>query len=251
LAFEIERHSFNGGVSFEDVVEAYHFDLTLRDLLTEALEIVEVDLRAAIAYEWGQRHGAFGHTDSTKFFHRFSHSDWLGRLKDECGRSSELFVAHFRRKYCEFPDLPVWIVTEVMSFGMLSRMFKGIKKSDQSAIAIRYRLQATTLESWMHHCVYIRNLCAHHSRLWDRVWSIKPTLPHGKDWRAPLTNSRLFATLLLLHHLMSRMPAATAFNETWKSRVETHLGNPPKTSRAPELMGLLKGWQEQPAWNSA
>lgn len=180
LAFEVQRHSFNSGVSFEHVVEAYQFDLTLRDLLTEALEIVEVDLRAVIAYEWGSRHGAFGHIDSTKFFRRFYHRDWLKRLNEECGRSSELFVEHFKQKYLEYPNLPVWIVTELMSFGMLSRMFQGMTKKDQTNIAGRYGLQAITLESWMHHCVYVRNLCAHHSRLWDRVWAIKPELPYSK-----------------------------------------------------------------------
>ncbi|MEZ6152362.1 MAG: Abi family protein [Pirellulaceae bacterium] len=251
LAFEAPRHNFNGGVSFEHVFEAYQFDLTLRDLLTEALEIVEVDLRAAMAYEWGHCHGAFGHTDSAKFFVHFKHSDWLSRLKEESGRSSELFVEHFKQKYSEFPNLPVWIVTEVMSFGMLSRMFKGMNKSNQTPIARRYRLQPNILASWMHHCVYIRNLCAHHSRLWDRVWAIKPQLPHGKDWQAPLTNLRLFPTLLLLRRLMHQMPAAIAFNATWKVRIEQHLDSPPKAPNAFELMGLPRDWRIHPAWNFA
>ncbi|MEZ6098453.1 MAG: Abi family protein [Pirellulaceae bacterium] len=77
LAFENGRHNFNGGTKFDDVVAAYHFDLTLRDLITEALEVVEVDLRAAIAHDFGQQHGAFGHTDPAKVFQRFNHIDWL------------------------------------------------------------------------------------------------------------------------------------------------------------------------------
>ncbi|MDZ7618082.1 MAG: hypothetical protein U1E05_13845, partial [Patescibacteria group bacterium] len=52
--------------------------------------------------------------------------------------------------------------------------------------------------------VDIRNLCAHHARLWDRVWTIKPERPAGKDWQPPNlpSNSRLFATLLILRHMM-------------------------------------------------
>lgn len=73
-AFELQRHNFIGGTTFEDVVAAYQFDLTLRDLLTEALEIVEVDLRASIAYQFGQRYGAFGHTDPAHFYQYFSHT---------------------------------------------------------------------------------------------------------------------------------------------------------------------------------
>ena len=97
LAFELQRHNFNGGTTFEDVVSAYQFDLTLRDLLTEALEVVEVDLRAAIAYEFGQRSGAFGHTTPANFYGQFNHTDWLDGLRKEAGRSSELFVQHFQQ----------------------------------------------------------------------------------------------------------------------------------------------------------
>jgi abortive infection bacteriophage resistance protein len=119
LAFENGRHNFNGGTTFDEVVAAYHFDLTLRDLLTEALEVVEVDLRAAIAYGFGRKYGAFGHTDPANFYSHFKHAIWLDGLRKEADRSSELFVQHFRQTYAEFPDLPVWIVTEVMSFGTL------------------------------------------------------------------------------------------------------------------------------------
>ena len=108
------------GTTFEQIVDAYQFDLSLRDLVTEALEIIEVDLRAAIAYFFGQRYGAFGHTVATNFYAGFGHMDWLLRLQEEANRSSELFVTHFQQAYVEFPDLPVWMVTEVMSFGGLS-----------------------------------------------------------------------------------------------------------------------------------
>ncbi len=107
LGFESQRHEFVAGTTFEQVVEAYTFDLTLRDLITEALEVVEVDLRAAVAYVFGQRHGPFGHVDPKKFFRRFDHQSWLDRLRDEANRSSELFVTHIRNTYDEFPDLPI------------------------------------------------------------------------------------------------------------------------------------------------
>ncbi len=151
LAFEAKRHEFTAGTTFDQIVAACQFDLTLRDLVTEALEVIEVDLRSAVAHLFGEKHGAFGHTDPTAFYRRFKHYEWLDRLRDEAERSSELFVLHFKETYNEFPDLPVWIVTEVMSFGGLSTMFAGMLKNDQRMIAQRYRLQAHVLTSWMHH----------------------------------------------------------------------------------------------------
>jgi abortive infection bacteriophage resistance protein len=251
LAFETSRHNFAGGTTFESVVDAYYFDLTLRDLVTEALEVVEVDLRAAIAYHFGKRHGPFGHTVAANFFGQFHHSGWLTRLREESDRSSELFVEHFRNSYAEFPDLPVWIVMEVMSFGGLSQMVKGMLKADQKAIATRYGLQPRVLQKATHHLTYVRNLCAHHSRLWDRVWAIKPELPVGAGWSPPQLpgNGRLFCTLLLLRKMLKRIPAATAFSDEWRSRVEARMTSLPATFKPLNRLGLTPNWNTHPVWN--
>lgn len=250
LAFETQRHTFNNGTTFDHVVAAYYFDLTLRDLLTEALEVVEVDLRAAIAHSFGQKYGAFGHINPANFYPHFKHTDWLDGLRKEAGRSSELFVQHFQQTYAEFPDLPVWIVTEVMSFGTLSHMYKGMLKHDQRAVAGRFGIQASFLQSWMHHCVYIRNLAAHHSRLWDKVWAIKPQLPPFADWQPPLLPSdrHLFATLLVLRKFLSHIPSAQAFSLQWKERVEQHIAQPPSAPNPHGRMGLTNNWQAHPLW---
>jgi len=250
LAFEPSRHQFIAGTTFEQIVEAYQFDLTLRDLVTEALEVVEVDLRAATAYHFGEKHGAFGHADSTSFFKSFNHTDWLARLQKEASRSSELFVTHFRKNYSEFPDLPIWIVMEVMSFGGLSRMVSGMHKSDQKAIGKRYGFQAHVMWKTTHHLTYVRNLCAHHSRLWDRSWAIKPELPKANSWKPPLLlgNNKLFCTLLLLRQMMKRIPAVAGFATQWKASVETHLASPPSTTDPLTRMGLTANWNEHPAW---
>lgn len=250
LAFESQRHTFVAGTTFEQIVDAYQFDLSLRDLVTEALEIIEVDLRAAIAYFFGQRYGAFGHTVATNFYAGFGHTDWLLRLQEEANRSSELFVTHFQQAYVEFPDLPVWMVTEVMSFGGLSEMFMGMSRPDQKSISNRYGLQPSILQSWMHHFVYVRNLCAHHSRLWDRVWAIKPTLPYGKDWAAPnlRSNRHLLATLMLLRYWLKRIPAANRFASNWKIQVEQHLQSTPSVATPDIRMGLTQSWMSNPIW---
>ncbi len=187
LAFEQPRHSFPAGVTFEQVKSAYKFDAQLRDLFTDALELIEIDLCTSVAHSFGKKYGAFGHTLAANFHSRFdfntTHAHWLSKLHDETTRSRELFVNHFRRKYVEFPDLPIWAATEVMSFGGLSRMVGALHKHDRQAIAQEYGVAAKVLSSATHHFAYVRNLCAHHSRLWDRVWSIKPDLPRDAIWR--------------------------------------------------------------------
>jgi len=250
LAFEDARHSYPDPLTFEQVCQAYDFDRDLRDLVTEALEVIEVDLRAAVAHHFGKQYGAFGHTLPANFFRTFRHAEWLAKLREEADRSRELFVTHFRARYAEFPNLPVWIATEIMSFGGLSHMYLGMHKSDQKVVAKRYNLQPQTLQRAIHHFVYVRNLCAHHSRLWDRIWAIKPELPFGPAWRPPhiANNGRLFATLLLLYHMMRKIPSVAPFDSEWKARVFTRLDDAPSVADPLATMGLATNWKQHPVW---
>ena len=250
LAFEKARHQFLPNVTFEQVQAAYEFDRVLRDMVTEALEVVEVDLRAIVAYYFGNRYGPFGHTSPANLFRKFDHARWLDKLRDEATRSSEDFVAHFRQTYAEFPDLPIWIVTEVMSFGALSIMFQGMNRNDQRAVASRYGRQPRDMASWMHHLVYIRNLCAHHARLWDRLWSIQPLLPAAKTWSPPLLpgGNRLFATLLILCSLLNKCPTMPTFAAQWCQRVRDLIDRPPSAPDAMNRMGLPPAWKTHPLW---
>ena len=250
LAFEQARHQFTPGVSFDQVWASYDFDRILRDLVTEGLEAVEVDFRAAVAYQFGKVHGAFGHVSAASFFRTFNHQAWLEKLHEEATRSSELFVTHFRKTYRQFPDLPVWAATEIASFGALSQMYSGMHKPDQKAICCRYGLQPGDLETWMHHFVYVRNLCAHHARLWDRVWAVKPSLPAAAAWKPPYLagNDRLFVTLLSLNFILRRCSAIADFVADWRNRVETLLAQPPAATHALAQMGLSGQWRAHPLW---
>lgn len=216
LAFEQTRHVFISGTTFEQVRLAYEFDRALRDLVTESLEVIELDLRTAVAHTFSQTHGPFGHTAASNFMtvfdhpkREYTHADWLEKLQGEVRRTRNLFIDHYKEHYQEYPDLPIWESTEIMSFGALARMYRGMKKEDQKRVSSRYGLQPATLASWILHLVYVRNICAHHARLWDCLWSIKPDLPAGKIWEPPLLtgNGRLFATLLIQNALLCHCTA--------------------------------------------
>lgn len=109
LAFEQSRHSFQSGTTFSQIRAAYDFDVKLRDLLTEGLEVIEVDTRSAIAHIFGEQCGAFGYADAKHFRPSLDHADWLCRVNDEAERSSELFVAHFKSQYDGFPFRPCFL----------------------------------------------------------------------------------------------------------------------------------------------
>lgn len=107
LAFEQSRHCFIPGTTFEQIRQAYEFDRALRDLFTESIELIELDLRANIAHSFGEIYGPFGHIDPANFYNQADHPDWLHKLRTETKRSREVFIAHYKATYQEFPDLPI------------------------------------------------------------------------------------------------------------------------------------------------
>ena len=254
LAFETSRHVFLPGTRFEDVVAAYEFDRHLRRLLSTALEWIEIDFRTAVAHEFAGIYGPFGHLHSRNFFPKFSHPEWIEQCRKSAEKSRERFVEHYREEYDGFPDLPIWVVTELLSFGDVSRLYKGLLRKDQTKIAGKYARQPHELISWMHHLVYMRNVCAHFARVWDRVHAVTPIRPHAIVWNSHVIpdSSRLFMTMLVLAAMLNQIPLLGPKVATWRQQIEHYIENKrPRLSHANELMGLTDDWNNHPVWQAA
>jgi abortive infection bacteriophage resistance protein len=254
LAFESDRHRFVAGTRFEEIRHAYEFDVELRHVLWQAMELVELDARTSIAYSFGQTHGAFGHVNP-QVFHasRAAHAEWIAAIQRESERSHELFARHFKDRYAEFPNLPIWAAAEIASFGAISRMLKMMRRDDQRRVAQRYGVQPQVLCSWLHHLSYVRNICAHHGRIWDRAWSIKPMFPRSERWSgtdAPDASRRL-ATLLVLKSMLDRCHGQEANVGAWMARAEQALARLPSAPGARERLGVPGAWIDHPVWRAA
>ena len=260
LAFEVSRHQYVSGTTFAHVQSAYEFDARLRDLLREGIELVEVDLCSAIAYSFGKQHGAFGHTKADNFHQQFGnfhgesepvyHTQWLQWLRREANRSQEIFAQHFRRNHIEFPDLPIWAVSELMTFGQMARMVRALKRVERKQISDLYGLPESVLRSLVLHLTYVRNCCAHNLRLWDKKWAVQPEFPRHPDWQAPVltTNKRVFATVLLIKQLLDSCTAIESAVESWRDRMTELLSQPPNLKSANTKLGLPTGWKNHPVW---
>jgi abortive infection bacteriophage resistance protein len=250
LPFEVNHatHQFRPGTTFEQVLMAYSADRELRLLFLDAIERVEVSVRAHWSFQMAHRHGPHSHLDMSLFR---DHKIWLAdlnRLTNEVGRSKEVFIQHMRKTYQEFVP-PVWAACEVMSLGLLSNWFANLRPlSTRQSIADSFLLDEATLASWLQHLSYVRNLCAHHSRLWNRSMTITPAIPRTKPkplagkFIAGTPNSRkLYNTALLTVHLTDLI----APGSSWRTRFRTLLlrGDLDTTQ-----MGFPNLWHLLPIW---
>jgi abortive infection bacteriophage resistance protein len=239
---------FQKDCTFEKVIEFYEFDRKLRLLMLDAIERVEISVRTNITYYLSQKYGAFAHERSSNFHNKFSHSEWLAQIKRDVVNSKETFVQHYQDKYKNFPTIPIWMITEIISFGSLSILYKGLKNEDKRRIAENYQLHPKSLTHWLHCLTYIRNVCAHHSRLWNRELSIRVRLDGLSDlWYPPVTprTDRSFFILLVLKYLLN----CSGNGGGWSSKCE-HLVQP-MLDKYPWIrgsMGVTENWPKHPLW---
>lgn len=250
--------NFVAGFSFQDAVDLYVFDKKLRIHTLDALERIEVALRVDISHTLG-KHSPFAYLEPEHFKDIFSkqveaktgvipqHS-WLQHHASLISRSKEDFILHTKEKY-GLP-VPIWVACEVWDFGTLSRLFKGMLPEQQTLIANKYGVtKGETLESWLRCLNYLRNVCAHHSRLWNRNMIEQPKqeglkdIKHFTDNLSTHTLARPFLQLCMAQHLLTKINP----NSTWWDRLKSLLNEFPNLNGqviALEAMGIIEGYAE-------
>lgn len=241
---------FIEGTTFEKVWSLYTFDRQLRLIVLDAIERVEVYFRTQLAYELAKETGVFGYLDSSNLphFKENGYDDFIEHCKNEYKRSREPFVLHFKKKYGDTePMPPYWVMVNIMDFGTMLRLYKGSSIEIRNRIANGVGISARVLQSWLITLNTVRNICAHHGRLWNKGIGTRPIIPTVKkypEWHEPFSirYDDLLGTLTILNFLLEKVAPATS----WR----TKLFNLLKTRSTDELdrMGFIKGWKENPLW---
>ncbi|OOV87827.1 Abi family protein [Oceanospirillum linum] len=219
-------HTFIAGTQFEQILNLYVFDRELRLLVLDAIERFEVSLRTQIAYQLSQKYQtAHPHLKPELFGDLLEYANSLGKLTGEVKRSREEFIKHLTQKYQE-PLPPIWACVELLTMGQLSRWYSNIKlRADRQIISKNYGLDEKTLSSFCEHLSLVRNLSAHHARLWNRDFTKTTVLPRHGDpalirslQHLPDSDRRLrkiYNTLVMLGYIMDLISG----EHHWKQRL--------------------------------
>lgn len=264
--------TFISGIALRHVEQLYDFDRRLRVLVFDAIESIEVALRALIGHTLGA-HGSMAHTDPTIFRKSFSrydphtrlldswetsdHCEWMKSAQSKTGRSKGDFVKHFRSKY-GLP-LPVWVVTEVIDFSDLSKIYEGMLERDQRAVATGVGAVSQegepptdSLRSWLRVLTFVRNTCAHHSRLWNvnmvAQVALADPLPEDLEHLANLDakqHARVYQALALLVFLTERINPGRG----WKDEILSLLHDAPPVPNYLHRMGFPSDWERTDLWS--
>jgi len=240
------------GTTLSTVWERYVFDRQLRLLVMDAIERVEVAIRTQIVNRHVMEFGAFGYLDRATLpgIGVEDHRRLLEKVRTEAKNSREDFVRHYYGKYTSETDLPLWMACELMTFGTMLTLFNGLRTRMKKDVAQHYGLPVPVLGSWLRTLNQARNICAHHGRLWNRVFGVKAVMPEQNthpEWYVPAVvgSDQTFTVLTLLYFLLKQAAPQSA----WKTRLTKLLGDYPDIPI--RFMGFPTNWQECPIWKGS
>lgn len=243
------QDTFVSGTTFDFVKQIYDFDSELRLLTLAAIEVIDVALlRTQQVEKFSLKYGSFCYTNLRNFdpsMDEEKHLEIIHSINENFLHSREEFVRQYREKYDEEQYFPFWMVAEACSFATLSKIFQYAPKNVTVPIAKLLNLHSDFLVSWLHALSNIRNICAHHSRLWNRILPISPQIPSIKyhsEFYEPerVDNKRYFIILNILSYLNQKITRKNAYLKIFYGLVERYPQVPLR------MMGFPENWQDYP-----
>lgn len=258
------------GATFEQVAALWRFDRKLRLTCLDAIEVVEIGMRTKIAHVLGKR-DAFGHVHREALdveqcrkppakptIGTLGPADafeqWMDKYEALARPAqNEDYVKHNLAKYGE--PLPVWIAVEFLDLGALVRLYRLLERSDQNAISDELGVtQGRLLGDWLRDLNYLRNVCAHHSRLWNRTLTMKPRKFSPKQVHDPLRHAaqterrdKVYILLAELAYLVRHIDPTSRWPESGLRTVVKKF--PSDGLLSPEAdMGFPNGWEGLDLW---
>jgi abortive infection bacteriophage resistance protein len=268
LPFQATKDKFNTGTTFQEILNLYQFDRDLRIIVLEAIERIEIAIRAQVIYTLAHKYKDSHWQDNVSIFNPAKVDSRTGKIRDVFAdtqsaiakhlgqKHPEVFISHYKSKYNDPYNPPSWMSLELLTIGELSRLYTALRQnSDRQAIADFFHLPHTVFTSWLHTFVYVRNICAHHSRLWNREFAIKPDVLQNPrlPWIQPAFNTnnhRTFYMLFILKYLLASANPEYNFKEKLENLFLKYPKVPIQFMGIPTSDGSsLIDWKNEKIWS--
>ena len=256
------------GTSLHHAAQIIDFDRALRMLVLDGIERIEVSLRMQIGYVLGEA-SPFAHLDPATFVSSFTdlyedpdtgdqtskHIEWVRRVNARRDGSDEAFVAHFRDKYDG--QMPIWALTEILELGHLGRLYSGLSNSLATTIAHAYAAPSKkVMASWIASLNYVRNVAAHHARLFNRKLvaapsrppaGVVPVLDHLRDESTAKAIYGLYNALAVTAYLLRSIDNQSGWPQRLAKLARTF---PTTPTFSIETMGMHPRWAQLDLWRT-
>lgn len=242
------QHVFKPESHFNSVFSLYQFDSELRTFLFNYIQHIEIAVRTRMIQQFSMKYGAFWFMNQHLFINEDIFQKHFNSLRKAVERTNDDFILEHFQRY-DIPDMPpAWKILELATLGTLSRMYNNFADNTlKKQVARSFTIpQHEFMRNWLENLTVVRNICAHHARLWNNYSSIQIRLPHrlSHPW---LTNfdvpkGRLYPQLCCIAYWLRAIDPQSTFVADLKALLVKY------PTVDPTAMGFPKGWLQEPLW---
>jgi abortive infection bacteriophage resistance protein len=249
--YQNSNGNFIPDTSFEDIINLYTFDRKLKLIIFDAIEAIEIAVRTRISNTMSCKYGSHWYLNAGLFTNderKFDHSKFISDIKKDCENPEETFITNYMKFYKD-PELPPsWMIMEILSFGKISLLFEHLTaREEKNQICSDLGLPNNILPSWLHTFTYLRNLSAHHTKILNRTFTIKPILPTRRKLRFlteadSVNNAKVYCSLCCIEFLLNKIHETTSFKKNLLTL----------TIEYPQIdlskLGFTENWKKESVW---
>lgn len=201
-----KNERFPPGTELDNILQIESFDSELSQYLFAAIAPIEICLRSQLSTKLACHYGSRALHVPEAFLNQNAFERLQESLKKETKQaiaSKKTLVLLDMRKYGE---LAAWSEIENTSLGTLSKIYGNLADANIAAEAASiFNIPWTYLKNWLRYLTQIRNVCAHHDRLYNRLFCIKPRMFRE---HSGVDAARLFPTFIVLFRLHDSLDPA-------------------------------------------
>lgn len=170
---------FRAGTTYNDILSLYDCDARLRDICFKGVGRFELVFRNRLSEVLSENFGSHPYFADAAFKGIQKHNEALQKVLEVFSKSKDQRAKHYRTTYTEPPIPPIWILKEFLTFGTATRLYTALSTSLRTDIASHFGVSSLPVfESWLPCFVDLRNVCAHHDRLFNRRFQKQPQNYH-------------------------------------------------------------------------
>lgn len=247
------NHKFKPDISWKKIKHTYIFDQKFRNTMFTAIEKIEVALKSLWAQHLSTRYNT-SHPHERKdlfkdeiYYNKPPYTTLINNYKD----SKEPYAIHYRTKYPELKTPPIWVVTLILTLGDFSNWLKATPSKDCKAIVKDFPYSPKEIISILSHLRWVRNVCAHNGRLWNKRTpfvfeapnSAKARLIFSKKDPAKL-DSKIYNTIIVMSDILKVIDPNYPFTYFIKDMIQKNKHIDAKH------MGFPSNWLELDEWKN-
>ena len=167
--FKNKNHEYKKNVSFDEIYALFEFDKNLRSIFLKYSLEIEMILKSLLAETISSKYGIKDYLIKENFDDKVEEAIIIEsinviekEIKKQIGKHEA--VTHYMNEY-EF--VPPFVLTKILTFGELSRLYVMLKQPDRQRISKNFRLSDKVLKQIIVNITMIRNICAHNDRLFS------------------------------------------------------------------------------------